>query len=117
MLRRHETVTWGRWCVSTCSPPMNAEKGASLSVFILRGSGRLDLPLSQGGSKFQYGEGHGKLFNSSDEAFAWALERGYLQRYYTAPELRKLRKERHARCNIGLSSLRRNADSYPHLQS
>lgn len=64
------TVTANGWNVSalTCS----YEKGAQLSVFKLRGA------------KFQYGEGNGRRFETSEAAFAWALEHGYLEIFRTA---------------------------------
>lgn len=42
-----------------------------------------NLPNEFGGvGKFKYCDGHKKRFSSTDEAFAYALERGYLQVYY-----------------------------------
>jgi hypothetical protein len=84
MKHRIQTVTQGKWSVSTSTPGMHGEP-CMLSVFILRGNGRLDLPLALGGSKFQYGDGNGKIFPNSDAAFAWALEHGYCQRYFRRP--------------------------------
>jgi hypothetical protein len=91
MKHRESLVTWGNWSVSTCNPPMRGGPGYELSVIRHHGSGRFGLPLSQGGTKFQYGFEHGRIFKTREEADQFCLEHGYLQRYFTSPELRARR--------------------------
>lgn len=68
------TVTRDNWSVSCTVPGMNGEP-CTLNVFkFIRRDGKPDL--------FKKGEGYGKVFNNSEEAFAWALVHGYLQPYY-----------------------------------
>lgn len=79
-------VTQGNWSVSCTTG--DGIQGAILSVLLPKIAGR-DLPVD----KRLRGFGHGRTFASSEAAFQFALEHGYLQQYFTAPELRAQRKE------------------------
>lgn len=72
------TVTNEGWNVSTTTG--SGIDGAILSVFKIKRNGR-----------FQYGDANGKQFPSSDAAFQYALDKGYLQQFVT-PWCRKCRK-------------------------
>lgn len=41
-----------------------------------------------GFSKIKPLDGDGKMFDTSDEAWQWALEHGYIREYFTHPEMR-----------------------------
>lgn len=76
------TVTQGKWSVScTTGSGIN---GATLNVAILRDK----LP---SGWKIQRGNCDGMHFASSDAAFKYAFEHGYLQRYYAGVACLKCR--------------------------
>lgn len=87
MRRRRQLVTVGDWSVSTVHPVY--EQGQQLDVyelhvFKIRGNGSLQLPLAQGGSRFQFGDGYGKRFATKEAADNYAMEHGYLQPYRRA---------------------------------
>lgn len=73
MTLRNATVTRGPWSVSYTSE--SGKSGYTLSVF------RFTKPNATG--KIIYGEANGRWFPTSEAASAYALERGYLQRYVT----------------------------------
>ena len=94
MIRREQTVTWGKWGVSTSTPGMGGEP-CVLHVYIRHERpGFPDL--------WQHGDGYGKVFPNSDTAFRWALEHGYLQRYYRAKKYKKFYCRIHNRLSWGL---------------
>ena len=81
------TVTAGGWSVSTMTGW--GIDGAILHVYKHKdrpsgwkydAEGR-KIPCSN--TVFQNGEGYGRQFKSSDEAFAWAFQHGYLEHYYS----------------------------------
>ena len=72
-----DLVTQGAWSVSAMTG--DGIKGARLSVF------------REFGRRFLRGDGNGLLFPSVDAAMAWALEHGYLQRFYRGPWCRDCR--------------------------
>lgn len=64
------SVTWGDWNVS-CMTGSGVD-GAKLSVFNVK----------HGWSHMMRGFGDGKLFLSTEDAWKWALEHGYLQTWF-----------------------------------
>jgi hypothetical protein len=90
-----KTVTRDGWGVSASHPRYdknsNMLPGATLHVYKLR---EVPDPSCESGRRtiFQHGEGHDRVFESSDAAFAWALARGYLQPYYRRVWCRKHRR-------------------------
>lgn len=82
----HQTVTQGDWGVS-CQTGTGIN-GAILSVYRPRISGK-DLPVD----KWFRGFGDGRLFPSSDAAYQFAFDHGYLRLFFY-PELRARRKAR-----------------------
>ncbi len=81
----HRTVTQGEWGVS-CSTGSGIN-GAILNVYRARFNGR-ELPYD----KWMKGFGDGKTFPTTEAASQWAFDHGYLQLYFTAPDLRARRK-------------------------
>ena len=73
------TVTWGGWNVSVTTG--YGITGAVLGVFRpVVGGRKMTGPITR--YKPLKGEGDRRQFESSDAAFAWALEHGYLQPLY-----------------------------------
>lgn len=70
MPRRQTLVTWGKWGVSTCHPPMKGGTGYELSVFYFHNG------------KLVKGTGYGRIFPTQEAADQFALEHGFLQPYY-----------------------------------
>jgi len=83
----HTTVTQGDWCVS-CTTGSGID-GAILNLSRHRIHGK-ELPYN----KLMYGFGHKKLFPSTELAFQWAFDHGYLMLYFTHGDLRARRKAR-----------------------
>lgn len=81
----HRTVTQGEWGVS-CSTGTGI-KGAILHVYRARFAGR-ELKYDQ----WMKGYGDGMSFPSTEAASQWAFDHGYLQLYFTDPDLRARRK-------------------------
>ena len=81
----HRTVTQGEWGVSSTTG--HGIKGAILSLYRARFNGR-ELPYD----RWMHGFGDGELFPSTEAAYQWAFDHGYLQLYFTAPDLRARRK-------------------------
>jgi hypothetical protein len=78
MNHRIATCTRDKWCVSTQSG--DGIGGAILSVFrVYYNSEKIG---TREYTKYAYGEGEGRVFKDSESAFVWALEHGYLQRYF-----------------------------------
>jgi hypothetical protein len=86
----YRTVTQGDWGVS-CTTGTGI-KGAILNVSRSRIAG-VSLPVS----KWFRGFGDGRLFDSTESAYQFAYDHGYIQLYYTAPGLRQARKDRATR--------------------
>jgi len=70
-----KTVTRDGWGVS-CTTGGSID-GAELHVYKLRPRGGRECALHQ------HGDGYGRRFESSDAAFRWAYEHGYLQAFVT----------------------------------
>jgi hypothetical protein len=81
----HRTVTQGDWGVS-CSTGTGIN-GAILHLYRSR-IGSHELKYDQ----WMRGFGDGKLFPSTEDASQWAFDHGYLQLYFTDPDLRARRK-------------------------
>ena len=81
----HRTVTQGDWGVS-CSTG-DSIKGAILHLYRSR-IGDHELKYDQ----WMRGFGDGKIFPTTEAASQWAFDHGYLQLYFTAPDLRARRK-------------------------
>ena len=84
---RHVVVTWGDWCVSYHTG--HGIDGAILNVFRHRIAGKY-----LGSRQWAHGYGNDRLFPDTESAKHWAFDHGYLQLYFTAPDLRARRKER-----------------------
>jgi len=99
IMRRHihPVVTWGDWMVSKHTG--DSIDGAILHVRRLRIHGK-NLPFD----KPLRGNGDGRLFPSNEAADQWAYDHGYLQLYFTAPDLRMRRI---------LSRMNQPAEFYP----
>lgn len=75
----------------TCVSVTSSEGRHTLNVF----RAYRELPNQWGGrGVHKHCDCNGMQFESSDAAFAYAFERGYLRRYYTSPELRAHRVAR-----------------------
>lgn len=98
-------VTQGEWSVS-CTTGHGIE-GAILSVVLPRIAGR-ELPAD----KWLRGFGDGRAFPSSDAAFQFAFEHGYLKEYFTSPDLRADRKKRAKDQRFVVVSGKAQFDSY-----
>jgi hypothetical protein len=86
----HQLVTQGDWGVSkTTGAHIN---GAILHLYRSRIHGK-NLPVG----KWMHGNGNGRLFPSMEAADQWAFDHGYLQRYFTHPDLRQRRLESRSR--------------------
>jgi hypothetical protein len=70
-VKREQTVTRDGWGVSTTSPvEKDGVSGVELHVYKFPYQDRVLL---------QKGDGYGKWFKNSEQAWKWALEHGYLQ--------------------------------------
>jgi hypothetical protein len=82
----HRIVTQGDWGVScTTGSGIN---GAILHVYRSH-IGATNLPFD----KWFHGFGDGRLFETEAMAWQFAYDHGYLQLYFTSPELRQRRKQ------------------------
>lgn len=72
-MRHNRTVTNGKWGVSV--ETSSQARGATLNVYQLLAGRRWPQ------SMFRYGQLNGKVFATSEEAFAAALEYGYCKTY------------------------------------
>jgi len=80
----HPLVTQGDWCVS-CTTGDRID-GAILHLHRSRIHGK-ELPWGT----WLHGNGDGRLFPSREAAWQWAFDHGYLQHYFTHPDLRMRR--------------------------
>lgn len=80
----HQLVTHGDWAVSVQTG--DGIDGAILHLHRSRIHGKA---LSYG--RWMRGNGDRKLFPSKEVAWQWAFDHGYLQLYFTAPDLRMRR--------------------------
>lgn len=75
--RRNTAVTRGDWSVGCTYPRYDSQfnllPGVILSICKLRDGG-----------KFQYGEGNGRVFPNTEQAYNWAFEHGFLQPFVTS---------------------------------
>ena len=71
----------------------NVIGGAELHVYRFYQNLRNNLG---GHGRFKECDCSGMIFNTTDEAFAYAYERGYIQEYFTAADLRARRLQRAA---------------------
>ena len=78
MKRKIQTCTQGPWGVACKSG--DGINGAILSVYRVYTNPKKIGTLEH--TKYAYGEGEGKEFPTTEAAYAWALEHGYLQKFF-----------------------------------
>lgn len=82
-------VTQGPW---GCSFDTSSQEPGVVTLAVYRVVNRATM-------KFAYGDHHGRKFPSTEAAKAFALERGYVVRWFTSPVLRARRVARGRRAS------------------